>query len=180
MVYRFTVISDEVDDFMREIQLDSDATFLDFHKLIVESCGYSDDQLTTFTICENGWEKGQEITMEVMDTEAYEDSYIMAETELSEFLEDEKQHLLYTFDPLADRVFFIELSEIITGKSMKGGKITKKIGEAPKQMLDFDQMFEMNPIVGDSSFSDDEDFYGSGIDQEDIDLEGLEISDGQF
>lgn len=178
MVYRFTLISDEVEDFMREIKIDSDATFLDLHQLIIESCGYSDDQLTSFTICENGWEKGQEITMEVMDTDSYEDSFIMAETELNEFLEDEKQHLLYTFDPLADRVFFIELSEIITGKNMTGGKVTKNIGDAPRQMLDFDEMLNMNPVQ--SSVFDEDDMFDEGFDQEDIDIAGLEISDGEF
>ena len=59
MVYRFILISDEVEDFMREIKIDSDATFLDFHKAILKSCGYNDDQITSFTICENGWEKCQ-------------------------------------------------------------------------------------------------------------------------
>lgn len=178
MIYRFTIISDEVDNFVREIKIDSDATFLDLHKLIIDSCGYSDDQLTSFTICENGWEKGQEITMEVMDTDSYEDSFIMAETELSEFLEDEKQHLLYTFDPLADRVFFMELSEIITGKSLKEGKVTKCVGDAPQQMLDFDDMLNMNPVG--SSIFDDDDSFDEGFDQEDIDIAGLEISDGEF
>ena len=178
MVYRFTIISDEVDNFMREIKIDSDATFLDLHQLIINSCGYSDDQLTSFTICENGWEKGQEITMEVMDTDSYEDSFIMAETELNEFLEDEKQHLLYTFDPLADRVFFIELSEVIPGKSMEEGKVTKSIGDAPQQMLDFDEMLNMNPVQ--TSVFDDDDVFDEGFDQEDIDIAGLEISDGEF
>lgn len=178
MVYRFTIISDEVEDFMREIKIDSDATFLDLHELIIKSCGYKDDQLTSFTICENGWEKGQEITMEVMDTDSYEDSFIMAETELNEFLEDEKQHLLYTFDPLADRVFFIELSEIITGKNMTGGKVTKSIGDAPQQMVDFDEMLNLNPVQ--NNVFDDDEMFDEGFDQEDIDIAGLEISDGEF
>lgn len=177
MVYRFILISDEVEDFMREIKIDSDATFLDFHKAILKSCGYNDDQITSFTICENGWEKGQEITLEEMDTDADEDSYIMAETELSQFLEDEKQHMLYTFDPLADRVFFIELSEIKTGKNLKEGKITRSLGEPPAQTLDFDEMFARNPIVETSSVMDDEDLFGDEIDSSEIDLEGFDISD---
>src|SRR5574344_482065 len=126
MVFRFILISDEVDDFMREIQIDSDSTFLDFHKAILDTCGYKDDQMTLFTMCENGWEKCQEVTLEKMDTDSDQDSYIMAETDLSELIEDEKQHLLYTFDPLADRCFFIELSEIITNKSLTAPKVTRK------------------------------------------------------
>ena len=35
MIYRFTIISDEVDDFVREIQIDPEATFYDFHEAIL-------------------------------------------------------------------------------------------------------------------------------------------------
>lgn len=177
MIYRFTIISDEAEGFMREIKIDADAKFLELHQLILDSCGYEDNQLTSFTICENGWEKGQEITLEEMDTDADEDSFIMAETELNEFLEDEKQHLLYTFDPLADRVFFIELSEIITGKNLPVGKVTRSLGDAPVQVLDFDEMFARNPIGSDSLLMDDDGMFGDEIDAGEIDLEGFDISD---
>lgn len=179
MIYKFTIISDEAEDFMREIKIDSGATFLDLHKLILESCGYKDDQMTSFTICENGWEKGQEITLEEMDTSSDVDSYVMAKTELTEFLEDEKQHLLYTFDPLADRVFFIELSSIKPGR-MDEGKVTRSQGEPPQQVLDFDEMFARNPIVQTDDIMDDDNLFGEEVDMEDIDLEGLEISDGEY
>ncbi len=177
MIYRFTIISDEAEGFMREIQIDADAKFLELHKLILQACNYEDNQLTSFTICENGWEKGQEITLEEMDTEADEDNFIMAETALSDFLEDEKQPLLYTFDPLSDRVFFIELSEIKTGKNLKEGKITRSMGEPPVQALDFDEMFARNPIVDNAAIMDDDTMFGDEIDSDEIDLEGFDISD---
>lgn len=180
MVYRFTIISDEADGFMREIKIDADAKFLELHKLILEACGYKDDQMTSFTICENGWEKGQEITLEDMGAGMDEDVYLMSDTELSEFLEDEKQHLLYTFDPLADRVFFIELSEIQTGKTLAQGKVSRSYGEPPVQILDFDEMFARNPIIDSSSIlDDDDDMFGNEIDDDEIGLEGLDISDGE-
>ena len=46
MVYRFTLISDEVDDFIREIKIDSEATFFDLHEAILKAAGYKDDQMT--------------------------------------------------------------------------------------------------------------------------------------
>ncbi len=70
MVYRFTLISDEVDHFLREIQIDSEATFLDFHKAILEAVGYPDDQMTSFFLCNESWEKETEITLEDMGREA--------------------------------------------------------------------------------------------------------------
>lgn len=47
MIYRFTIISDEVDDFVREIQIDPEATFYDFHEAILKSAGYTNDQMTS-------------------------------------------------------------------------------------------------------------------------------------
>jgi hypothetical protein len=135
--------------------------------------------MTSFIICENGWEKGQEITLEEMDTSSDVDSYIMADTELTEFLEDEKQHLLYIFDPLADRVFFIELSSIKPG-SMQQGKVTRAQGEPPQQTLDFDEILARNPIAANDDIMDDDELFGEDVDMEDIDIEGLEISDGEF
>ena len=38
MLYRIKFISDEVDGFVREIQIDSDATFLDLSRAILKSC----------------------------------------------------------------------------------------------------------------------------------------------
>ena len=179
MIYRITLLNDEVDNFKRVFECDSDATFLDFHKAILKTCKYKDDQLTLFTLCENGWEKAQEVTLEEMDTESDEDSYVMAETRLSDLIEDEKQHLLYTYDPLADRCFFIELSEIITGKSLKQAKVTRKLGDAPQQAIDFDELFARNPITDISvNIDEDDDMFGDGIDDEEIGLEGLDISEG--
>ena len=176
MVYRFTIISDEVDDFRREIQIDSEATFLDFHRAILKSTGYADDQMTSFFICDDNWEKETEVTLEDMGTSSEMDSWIMEETPLNELLEDEKQHLLYIFDPLADRAFFIELTEIITGKHLDEAACTKKIGEAPQQVLDFDQLMATQAAVAtfDDSFGDDEDF-----DLDELDPDGFEMGSAE-
>ena len=77
MIYRFIFVSDEVDNFYREIQIDSEASFLDFHKAILESVGYPDDQMTSFFICEDNWEKREEITREEMNTSSEIDNWVM-------------------------------------------------------------------------------------------------------
>ena len=176
MVYRFTIISDEVDDFRREIQIDSDATFLDFHNAILKSAGYPNDQMTSFFICDDNWEKETEVTLEDMGTSSDMDSWVMEETPLNELLEDEKQHLLYIFDPLADRAFFMELSEIITGKSLSAAECTKSIGDAPQHLLDFDQLMATQVAAStlDDTFGDDEDF-----DLDELDPEGFEMGSAE-
>ena len=72
MIYRFTLISDEVDDFIREIKIDSEATFFDLHEAILKAAGYKDDQMTSFFICDDDWEKDQEITLEDMGSSSEE------------------------------------------------------------------------------------------------------------
>ena len=117
MVYKFRIISDEVDDFLREIKIDSEASFLDLHEAILKCTGYKDDQMASFFICDEDWEKEIEITLEDMGSgSSEEDTFVMKETPLSELLQDEKQKLIYVFDPINERVFFMELAEIITGK----------------------------------------------------------------
>lgn len=174
MIYRFTIISDEVDDFVREIQIDPEATFFDLHEAILKAANYTNDQMTSFFICDDDWEKEKEITLEEMDDNPEMDSWIMKETRLNELIEDEKQKLLYVFDYMTERCFFIELSEIITGKEIKGAKCTKKSGEAPKQTVDFEEM-----AAGGGSLDLDENFYGDqDFDMEDFDAEGFDVNDG--
>ena len=146
MVYRFTIISDEIDNFRREIQIDSDATFLDFHNAILKSVGYPNDQMTSFFICEDNWEKREEITREEMNTSSEVDNWVMADTPLDELIEDEKQRLIYIFDPLTERCFFIELKEIITGKTLTEAVCTASQGNPPKQTVDFDEYAKANKI----------------------------------
>lgn len=173
MVYRFTIISDEVDDFIREIKIDSEATFYELHTAILKAAGYKDDQMTSFFICDEDWEKEQEITLEDMgEGSSEEDTYTMRETRLSELVEDEKQKLVYVFDPLTERVFFIELSEIITGKDLDKAVCSRKEGQAPKQTIDFDEM--MTTTGG--GLDMDENFYGDqDFDMEDFDPEGFDM-----
>ena len=177
MVYRFTLISDEVEDFVREIKIDSEATFFDFHEAILKAAGYKDDQMTSFFICNERWVKELEITLEDMGGMSEDESYVMAETVIGDIIEEEKQKLTYVFDPLGDRMFYMELSKIEFGKDIDQPVCTKSVGDAPVQMLNFDELMNKAPIV---EASDDfsEDFYGSdSYNEDDLDPEGYGIGD---
>lgn len=174
MVYRFTIVSDEVDDFIREIKIDGDASFFDLHKAILASCNYPDDQMTSFFICDEDWEKETEVTLEDMSTGSDEDSFVMKDTKLSDMLEDEKQRLLYVFDPLSDRVFFMELTEIEFSKDIDKPECSRQKGNAPEQLMNPD-----DAIAQTTGLDLGEDFYGADeFDSEDFDPEGFEITDG--
>ena len=128
MVFRFLILSDEVDDFKREIKIDSEATFLDLYNAIMDSVGYTKDQMCSFFICDDDWSKNTEITLVEMDTSSEVDNYIMEDTRLEELLEDEHQKLLFVFDYMTERAFFMELREIIPGKDLDKAVCSKSIG----------------------------------------------------
>ena len=170
MLFRFLILSDEVDDFKREIKIDSEATFLDLHNAILDSVNYSKDQMASFFICEDDWSKQTEITLVEMDTSSEVDNYLMDDTRLEELLEDEHQKLLYVFDYLTERAFFMELREIIPGQNLTEAICSKSIGIPPTQTIDFDD-------IDTKATSTDlgEDFYGdSDYNIDEIDKDGFD------
>jgi hypothetical protein len=170
MVFRFLLLSDEVDNFKREIKIDSEATFLDLYNTIMDSVGYTKDQMCSFFICGDDWSKGAEITLVEMDTASDVDNYVMEDTKLDEFLEDEQQKLLFVFDYMTERSFFMELREIIPGQNLQEAVCTKSVGDAPAQFISLDD-FEAKSISSDLG----EDFYGdSDYDIDEIDKEGFD------
>ena len=130
MIYKFRIVSDEVDNFRREICIDSDATFLDLHDAILDSVGFTKDQMTSFFICDDDWEKKTEITLVDMGKDSDEDTWIMSSTRLSDLIEDEGQRLVFVFDYMTDRMFFMELKEIEPGKDLDAPICTRK-GKSP-------------------------------------------------
>ncbi|MBQ2121990.1 MAG: hypothetical protein II199_05775 [Bacteroidaceae bacterium] len=183
MLYRIKFISDEVDGFLREIKIDSEATFLDLNKAILDSCGYPDDQMTSFYVCDDEWERGQQITREDVSEPGHEDEdlYVMANTRLSEFIEDEEQKFEYVFDPFSERVFYLDVKELIPGENLDAPVLLRSKGEAPQQVEELDLGFVPTTGKGSDFFDEDEasEFYGDGdFNSDDLDLEGFEYSDG--
>lgn len=170
MIFKFLILSDEVNDFKREIKIDADATFFDLYITLIESIGYSEKEMASFFLSDEKWRKKQEITLIEMDTDSDVDSLVMEDCILSDFLEDEKQKLMFVFDYLTQRALFIELSEIIPGKNLKKPFCSIAVGEAPPQIVKQD---ETKPVA--VSIDLGESFYGDeGFDIEELDAEGFE------
>ena len=148
MIYNFRIVSDEVDNFKREIQIDADNTFLDFKNAICDSVGYDKSQLSSFFTCNDDWEREQEISLEDMGSDLSEDVYLMEETPLSDFIEDEGQRLVWVFDYMTDRSFFIEMKRSVPGKHLLEPLCSISMGKAPEQFVDmneFDAKIDARP-----------------------------------
>ena len=154
MIYRIAFSCDEVSRFRRVFEADSEATFLELHKAILESVEYPDDQMTSFFTCNDRWEKEQEVTLIEMGN-GYD-------------------YLIYIFDPMFERCFFGNLKEIKPGH-MTGVDCVETIGKAPKQLETEENMEAILGKDGKGDLDLDEDFYGSsGYNDGDIDYEGFQ------
>ncbi|WP_297091673.1 hypothetical protein [uncultured Draconibacterium sp.] len=134
MIYQFQIISQETQNFRLEVALDEKHSFFDFHSIIQKSVGFESHQLASFFVSNNRWRKLVEISMLDLGINgaAY---YIMQKTKLHDLLQNVGQHLIYTFDFLNDRSFFIELTGIIMGKNLNEPLVALKQGDSPVQVL---------------------------------------------
>ncbi|MBO4370935.1 MAG: hypothetical protein J5808_06215 [Paludibacteraceae bacterium] len=175
MIFKFLLVSDEVEGFMREISIDSEAKFSDLQQAILDSVNYSNDVITSFFVCNDKWEKEQEITVMEMDTSSDIDNYVMDETTISELVSEEGQKLMFVFDMLAERAFFIELKEIVTGSDLDAPVCTFEKGEPPLQSSEIDSIEDLTKGVGNNSapLDMDELYESDNYDIEELDTEGF-------
>ena len=171
MIYKITFSCDEVDGFRRVFEADSDATFLELHAAILKSMNFPDDQMTSFFMCNDRWEKEQEVTLIEMGSNFEYDNMIMESTRLSELMEDRGQRLIYVFDPMYERYIFGSLTEIMPG-IMSGVECVENRGEAPKQ-LQTEDVAEATRAK-DAAWEDDDMFNDSEFDINDLDAEGFQ------
>lgn len=133
-LYRFRLLSDEQEDFLRDYDIMASQTFLDLHKLIVETVELKGNELASFFICDRNWRKKKEITL--IDMQAHDDelpsdededeksiqsrkmpTLQMEKVKIKEVIDDPHQRLLYEYDFLNPKTFFLELTKILDADS---------------------------------------------------------------
>lgn len=146
MIYVFKIISNEDENFLREIEIDAQQTFYRLHEIIQNSCDFDPSQPASFYLADEEWDKGNEIAqLEGEDDILPESQQSLKHTiKLKQFINNKNDKLIYNFDVFSDRFLFLELKNIIMEKTKNAGVVTLSKGEAPNQLLD--------TIVEDSNF----------------------------
>lgn len=176
MVYRFRIVSDEVENFRREIEIDADSTFLALRNAICESTGYDKGMPSSFFVCDDGWERDVQISLEEVESDSSEDVYLMEDSVLSDFVEDEGQRLLFAFDYDApERVLYMELKETEPGRTIYDPLCSVSRGKAPAQHIEAEEP-AAKPVKTVIPTPDiEEEFYGSSeFNPDEFDAEGFD------
>ncbi len=170
MVYRFLILSDEDEDFRREIRINAEATFLELNDFLMASLGYDNHEMTTFHLCDEDWHKEREVTLMDMSFDEDNPSLIMSEYKLLDLMEEKGEHLFFVFDMLAERGLFMELAEIDSEADDIIPRVSFAQGKAPVQMIDLESAANRLSTLEDDDFEDpfDEDFSCEDFEEDEL------------
>ena len=154
MIFQFRMLCDEDDYFLREYEVPYDMTLAAFRDFINKDLQYRPEELTSFFTADDRWNKLQEFTA-------------MDRTLLSQVVRKKRDRLIYQFDVLGDRAFFLELTEAMKAEPDKRyPAVTLAEGDAPDQyragagsgsgsVFD-DAMGDFSDFAGTDGYGDDE------------------------
>ncbi len=126
--YRFRILVEDQDDFVRDIDVLANQTFQDFHQAFISMFNLKNDELASFYICDNRWRRMKELTLiDMSHDEEPEDSdeddpknikkrlpvFVMQDVKVKDMIDDPHQRLIYEYDFLNPVIFFIELIKIV-------------------------------------------------------------------
>lgn len=167
MIYKFVIGSEESENFKLEIVIDSEDTFMRLRNAILDAAGYDKEQMDSFYVCDEDWNKDKEVTFVDMDTDSDEDIWLMEDTRLDELIDEEGQKLKFIFDYVTERYFYMKLKEIIPGKSMRDPLCQRKEGRPPRESVDLDFIPVATKVETPSLDDIGEEFYGDAEFSED-------------
>ena len=161
-IYKFRVLLESEEDIFRDIEIRSTQNFDDLHEIIVAAYGFDNSQMASFNLSNDEWEKGQEITLFDMqiDDNQQEKVLVMADTIINTQVNGVGAHLLYSYDFLNMKNFFIELIEI-TVKEDKDAfypKVVYSQGEAPVHKAEIGELSEedmASQLLADAGFGEE-------------------------
>lgn len=176
MVYKFVVLSDEDESFVREFEFLDSHTLMDFHNMLQDELEFDKSQMASFYMATDNWEKEEEFTLFDMGT----GSSTMENAVLEDIIFRKNQKLLYVFDFFNERALFVEY----TGESKENPDqeypvCTNSKGIPPKQVIfgSSSRKLYNNIVVSDDDEDEDEpevdDLFLNEDDEETLgDLEG--------
>ena len=132
MVYKFVVLSDEDESFVREFEFLDSHTLLDFHNILQEELEFDKSQMASFYMTTDNWEKEEEFTLFDMGA----GSSTMETAMLEDIIFKKNQKLLYIFDFFNERGLFVEYTgeeNEIDGREYPS--CTNSKGIPPKQVI---------------------------------------------
>ena len=163
MIYRLRVIldNDTEDDIFRDIEINKKDTLVEFHKSIITSFGFSNNEIASFYLSDNQWNQGEEISLFSFEDQ---DNKLMSDILINDVINNQNNKLIYVYDFLHMWTFLIELIEVAEDiKGIDYPNIIFSKGEIPEKAPEKKFESEKREIVDgedpESYKEDDNGFY---------------------
>ena len=103
------MLSDENDNFVRDFEVSHEMNLLELHNFIITSIEY-DDCMASFYTADEQWQPLQEFSLMDLGEEQFDGAPVaMEKVSLAELVVSECNRLIYQFDMIADRAFYLEV-----------------------------------------------------------------------
>lgn len=170
---KFRVLLDSKDknEVFRDILISDKENFEDFYSAIKASFDFQQDQMASFYMSNDNWDKGHEISLFDMAMGETSDEImpgVMKSSILKDFIQDSDQRMVLVHDFINIWIFLIELIEI-TDTEPEGILLALAVGDSPdensKESFSENVQFETESENGDQ----EEDEFGFDEFNEDYD-----------
>ena len=188
--YKFKVFYDEVEDFVRDVDVLANTNFEDFHLFLYKCLGLQGNEFAAFSICDQKWNKQKEITLmdtseedEDFENPEYEEEdsfstksrlpkFVMKDAILKDFITDPHQHILYEYDFMDPKTFYIEFQKAAqTEKPDEFPRCTYQKGVMPVRLTAKDlpqpEVDEASLLLDELEEEEDEFGFNDGYNEED-------------
>jgi hypothetical protein len=188
--YKFKVFYDEVEDFVRDVDVLANTNFEDFHLFLYQCLGLQGNEFAAFSICDQKWNKQKEITLmdtseedEDFENPEYEEEdsfstksrlpkFVMKDAILKDFITDPHQHILYEYDFMDPKTFYIEFQKVAqTEKPDEFPRCTFQKGVLPVRLTAKDmpqpEVDEASLLLDELEEEEDEFGFNDGFNEED-------------
>jgi hypothetical protein len=109
-IYRFRVLIDHESEAFRDIEIGSEQSFLDLHNAIKEAFGFIGQEMASFYVSDENWDKGPEIPLaDIGFSEDGDAPALMNEVYISDHIRSTSQRFIYVYDFLHMWMFMVEL-----------------------------------------------------------------------
>lgn len=175
-VLTIRAIAEQDTEVFRDVEVDSTHNFESLHNVLKEAYEFTDNELSSFYLSDEEWNKGEEIVLADLG-EADEPPLIMKDTFIESQLFMNGQRLFFVYDFLVCKTFFLEVIDIKEADpEVTYPRVTRVVGKTPKyddpllglsaddflgdEYSEDESEFKMESLDDDSVFNDDmfEDF----------------------
>ena len=160
--FRVLLDTEKETEIFRDILVDENDNFENFYKAIISAFNFQGQEMASFYISNDNWDKGHEISLVDInygDEAIDEKASVMSDAILNNFMEVPDQKVILVYDFLRMWIFLIELVERVDQK-VQSPEVLLAIGMAPPEDSRAAGIENEDELLFDEDEIEDEDEFG--------------------